>query len=198
MQEIIRSAFKTSAENMLRLSQSESVIHSLEKAANEISESYEKGGSVFVCGNGGSAADAQHFVAELVSKLDRDRSPIRAFALTVDTSILTAIGNDYGYEFAFSRQVDGLMRTNDILISITTSGRSKNIIKAMEVARKKGIKNILLSGRTGADALSLADISILAPGETTASIQEAHLAIYHTLCFLIEKALVKKGLIFYK
>lgn len=163
-------------------------------AAELICAQYEKGGSLFVAGNGGSAADAQHLVAELVSKLNKDRTPIRAFALTVDTSILTAIGNDYGYKHTFSRQVRGLMRANDVLLAITTSGNSENILEAVAACKEVGAKCILLSAGSGGKAAGLCDLELLAPTRKTPRTQELHLVLYHNLCELIEKRLVGKGL----
>lgn len=163
-------------------------------ASEVIKNSYLSQGSLFVAGNGGSAADAQHLVAELVSKLSRDRSPIRAFALTVDTSILSAVGNDYGYEFVFSRQVEGLMRSNDIFLGITTSGNSKNILKALEKCKEHGITSIVMTGATGGKAKDLADYLISVPSEETQLIQEGHSALYHALCQLIEEDLIEAGL----
>jgi D-sedoheptulose 7-phosphate isomerase len=194
---VISACFQASLRTVQKLADSPEVVDSLFSAVQVISEAYQNGGSLFVAGNGGSAADAQHLVAELVSKFAQDRTPIRAFALTVDTSILTAIGNDYGYEKSFSRQVKGLMRKNDVLLVITTSGESKNILHALDACTEMGAKSILLSGHQGGSAIKKADLSILAPGENTARIQECHLMIYHTLCGLIETELVKRGLCHY-
>ncbi len=161
---------------------------------------YKKGGGLFVAGNGGSAADAQHFVAELVVKLSKNRDPIKAFALTVDTSIITAAGNDFGYDDIFSRQVEGLMNKNDIFIGITTSGNSPNILKSFDMCKKIGAKSILLSGFTGGIAVqqNKADINIVVPGPNTARIQEAHAILYHTICFCLEKRLIEEKIISYR
>ncbi|HEY8271514.1 MAG TPA: SIS domain-containing protein [Pseudobdellovibrionaceae bacterium] len=195
----IRESLEMSAKNMVALSQSAEVLNSFAGAIKTIVESYKKGGCMYIAGNGGSAADAQHISAELVGKLSRDRTPIRAFALTVDSSFLTAVGNDYGYDHIFSRQVMGLMKPEDCFLAITTSGNSNNIITALEACRKLGAKSILLSGKDGGKikALNLADHYIIAPGSNTANIQEAHIAIYHTLCFMIEKSLIEDGLVKY-
>lgn len=195
---ITKEAFQTAAQNMKALSESNTLIQGVSDAARLVVESYKKDGSFFACGNGGSAADAQHLVAELVSKLQQDRTPLRAFAMTVDTSILTAIGNDYGYDYLFHRQVHALMRKQDILLAITTSGNSPNILKALEACREIGAKSILLGGRDGGKAKALADYHLIAPGSYTGTIQEGHLAIYHTLCFLIEKGMVDAGLCKYR
>lgn len=160
-----------------------------EAAANELIECYKRGNKLIVAGNGGSAADAQHLVAEFVSKLARDRDPLPAEALTVDTSILTAIGNDYGYEKVFSRQIAGKAQAGDIFMGITTSGNSINIINALKACQEKKISSILLSARDGGKANAHADFPILVPGERTSCIQELHLVIEHTLCEIVEKAI---------
>lgn len=193
LKDYIQNSFKESASNLERLSKSEDVQSQVVTAAEWIIESLKKGGKLLVAGNGGSAADAQHIAAELVAKLSRDRTSIAALALTVDTSLLTAVGNDYGYDHVYDRQIQGLAQPQDVFLAITTSGNSKNILMALEQARKKKVKTILLTGFQGGKAKALADLSILAPGEHTAQIQEAHIAIYHSLCFMIEKSLVESG-----
>lgn len=197
MNNILQAALLSSSQNVQKLSESEKVQKDILKAVDMIAESYKKQGGLFAAGNGGSAADAQHFVAELVSKLNKDRTPIKAFALTVDTSILTAVGNDYGYEHVFSRQVLANMNKNDIFFAITTSGNSPNILMALKECKNLGISSILLSGRSGGEAAALADHVILAPGEQTNLIQECHLIIEHILCYLIEKNLVDAGIVRY-
>lgn len=191
----IRQSFNDAAANMKNLAANEAVQESLAKAADWVVESYKKGGTLFVAGNGGSAADAQHIAAEMVAKLDKDRTSLPAFAMTTDSSLLTAIGNDYGYDFLFHRQVKGLVKPNDIFLAITTSGNSPNILKALEACREVGAKSILLTGREGgkAKAQGLADLVLLAPGPHTASIQEAHMVMYHALCFMVEKGLAESG-----
>lgn len=162
--------------------------------------SYQKRGCLLVAGNGGSAADAQHFVAELVVKLNKNRDPIKAVALTVDTSIITAAGNDFSYDDIFSRQVEALAGPNDVFLGITTSGNSPNIIKCLKVCKEIGAKSILLTGRDGGVAAkeNLADVVIIAPGPNTARIQEVHEIIYHTICYSLEVEMVKAGLIKYR
>jgi D-sedoheptulose 7-phosphate isomerase len=143
------------------------------------------GGKVMACGNGGSAADAQHFAAELIGRFERERQELAAIALTTDTSILTAVGNDYGYDEVFSKQVRGLGKKGDILLGISTSGNSKNVINAIEVAKKIGIKIIALTGNGGgkiASLLDVNDIHLCAPSTRTARIQETHLVLLHGLC----------------
>ena len=143
------------------------------------------GGKVMACGNGGSAADAQHFAAELIGRFERERQELAAIALTTDTSILTAVGNDYSYDEIFSKQVRGLGKKGDILIGISTSGNSKNVVKAIEAAKKMGIKIIALTGNGGgkiAGLLDADDIHLCAPSTRTARIQETHLVLLHALC----------------
>ena len=143
------------------------------------------GGKVMACGNGGSAADAQHFAAELIGRFERERQELAAIALTTDTSILTAVGNDYSYDEIFSKQVRGLGKKGDILIGISTSGNSKNVVKAIEAAKKLGIKIIALTGNGGgkiANLLDVDDIHLCAPSTRTARIQETHLVLLHALC----------------
>ena len=143
------------------------------------------GGKMMACGNGGSAADAQHFAAELIGRFERERQELAAIALTTDTSILTAVGNDYSYDEIFSKQVRGLGKKGDILIGISTSGNSKNVVKAIEAAKKMGIKIIALTGNGGGKIASLLDaddIHLCAPSTRTARIQETHLVLLHALC----------------
>ena len=143
------------------------------------------GGKVMACGNGGSAADAQHFAAELIGRFERERQELAAIALTTDTSILTAVGNDYSYDEIFSKQVRGLGKKGDILIGISTSGNSKNVVKAIEAAKKLDIKIIALTGNGGGKIASLLDaddIHLCAPSTRTARIQETHLVLLHALC----------------
>jgi D-sedoheptulose 7-phosphate isomerase len=143
------------------------------------------GGKVMACGNGGSAADAQHFSAELIGRFERERQELAAIALTTDTSILTAVGNDYSYDEIFSKQVRGLGKKGDILIGISTSGNSKNVVKAIETAKKMDIKIIALTGNGGGKIASLLDendIHLCAPSTRTARIQETHLVLLHAIC----------------
>nr|WP_096673841.1 phosphoheptose isomerase [Polynucleobacter meluiroseus] len=145
----------------------------------------QAGGKIMVCGNGGSAADAQHFAAELIGRFERERQELAAIALTTDTSILTAVGNDYSYEEIFSKQVRGLGKKGDILMGISTSGNSKNVVKAIEAAKKMGMKVIALTGNGGGKIATLLDendIHLCAPSTRTARIQETHLVLLHSLC----------------
>ena len=148
-------------------------------------ECLNSGGKIMACGNGGSAADAQHFAAELMGRFERERRELAAVALTTDTSILTAVGNDYSYDQVFSKQVRGLGKSGDILLAITTSGNSKNVTKAVEAAQALGIKVIALSGNGGGQlnkVLGANDLLLAAPSSRTARIQETHLVLLHALC----------------
>lgn len=155
------------------------------RAVITIAECLHAGGKVMACGNGGSAADAQHFAAELIGRFERERRELAAIALTTDTSILTAVGNDYGYDDIFSKQVRGLGKAGDILIGISTSGNSKNVVKAIEAAKKLGIHIIALTGNGGGKMASLlesTDVHLCVPSTRTARIQETHLVLLHALC----------------
>jgi D-sedoheptulose 7-phosphate isomerase len=150
-------------------------------------------GKVMLAGNGGSAADAQHIAGELVSRFMYDRPGLPAVALTTDTSILTAIGNDYGYEKLFARQLQALGNKGDVFIGYTTSGRSPNILRAFEEARSRGIHCIAFTGNRGGPLLELCDIALEVPSAMTPRIQEGHLVLGHTLCCLIEAAIFPKS-----
>lgn len=160
-----------------------------DRAVREVVDRYRRGGRLYVAGNGGSAADAQHLAAEFVSKLARDRAPLAAEALTVDTSVLTAIGNDYGYDQVFARQVAGKMTEKDIFLGITTSGQSSSIINALDVCRQMTIPTIVFTGGNGGVAKDKADFCIFAPGKMTSTIQEIHIVLAHSLCECVEQAL---------
>lgn len=170
------------------LSQAEQ-LEAFDRAVGAVIAAYGNGGRLYIAGNGGSAADAQHLAAEFVSKLARDRGPLPAEALTVDSSILTAIGNDYGYDEVFARQVAGKIRAGDVFLGITTSGKSANILKALQRCRTMGIATIVFCGRDGGHAKSLADYCIIASGSETSTIQEQHIVLAHTLCECVESAM---------
>ena len=157
-------------------------------AAELMRDAVLAGHKVLLCGNGGSAADAQHIAAELVGRYVVERRPLAAIALTTDTSALTAIANDYGYEHVFSRQVDALGAEGDVLIAITTSGTSNNVVAAVEVARARGMKVIGLTGAKGAAFVAACDAGVAVPSTVTARIQECHIAIGHLLCEVLDEA----------
>jgi len=144
-----------------------------------------KGGKILFCGNGGSAADAQHLAAEFVNRFQLERPPLPAIALTTDTSILTAIGNDYGFDQVFSKQVQALGRPGDVLVGITTSGNSPNVVAAMRVARDKGLTTIAMTGKNG-EVVQFSDLAILVPSTVTALVQEIHIACGHLMCKLTD------------
>ena len=159
-------------------------------AADLIAKSFNNGGKLLLCGNGGSAADCQHLAAEFTSRLTIDfpRPALPALALTTDTSFLTAYANDIDFEGIFARQIEALGKPGDVLIGISTSGGSKNVVQAVNVARKKGIQSIVLTGNRG-QLRELADIAICVPSDSTQHIQETHLAIEHMVCHFVERAL---------
>jgi len=159
------------------------------KAVETVVAQYKKGGRIYIAGNGGSAADAQHLAAEFVSKLAQDRSPLPAEALTVDSSILTAIGNDYGYDMIFARQLACKATIKDVFLGITTSGQSVNILRALQQSRLMGVPSIVFSGRDGGPSKEMADHCIIAPGIATSTIQELHIVLAHTLCECVEIAM---------
>ena len=162
-------------------------------AARKVIDAYNAGGKVLLIGNGGSAADAQHIAAELVGRFRLERKGLPAIALTTNTSILTAVANDYGYDNIFSRQLEVLADDRDILIAITTSGSSPNILKAIETAHSKGVFVIGLTGGNGSRLKDAADLTIMVPSDNAARIQEAHITIGHIICHLVEKGLFNKS-----
>ncbi len=165
----------------------DSALHANLSAAAEITaKAMLEGRKLMIAGNGGSAADAQHLAAEFVCRLTVERPAMRAVALTTDTSILTAMGNDYSYDNVFERQIEALGQPGDVFLGISTSGSSKNILKALAMSRKLGIATIGFSGRDGGKMPPLCDYRIIVPSETTANIQEAHLALEHIYCHLVE------------
>ncbi|SHH26871.1 D-sedoheptulose 7-phosphate isomerase [Thermosipho atlanticus] len=164
-------------------------IFKIEKAAERITKSLRNNGKVFFCGNGGSAADAQHLAAELMGKFYLNRSPLQAVSLTTNTSVLTAIGNDFSYDEVFVRQLKGLGEKGDILVGISTSGNSKNVVEAMKFAKENGIFTIGLTGKTGGKMAEFSDILLNVPSSDTPRIQEAHIMIGHIICEIIEDEL---------
>ncbi|MBL3519343.1 D-sedoheptulose 7-phosphate isomerase [Arcobacter lanthieri] len=152
-------------------------------------ETLKNGNKILICGNGGSAADAQHFAAELTGRYKTERRGLPGIALTTDTSALTAIGNDYGYDRVFDRQVEALANKGDLLIGISTSGNSTNVINALKVARELGCKTIGLTGRDGGKMNGFCDINIVVPSNDTPRIQEMHILFEHTICQIIDNEL---------
>jgi D-sedoheptulose 7-phosphate isomerase len=156
------------------------------QAASVLGEAVAAGRTVLVCGNGGSAADAQHFAAELVGRFTRERAAWPAIALSTDTSVLTAVGNDYGFERIFARQVEAHGRPGDVLVGISTSGRSPNVLAALDAARARGMETIALTGGDGGEMGARAGIHVNVPSGVTARVQEVHITLLHVLCELLE------------
>ena len=168
-------------------------VEQIEKAAEVFINCIKNGGKIFWCGNGGSAGDAQHLATELMGGMtDHDRKPIPSIALTTDSSFLTAWSNDTDFESVFSRQIQGLGEKGDVLVGISTSGNSKNVINALKQAKYKNLKTISLTGKTGGNLDGVADITIKVPSNDTQRIQESHIMIGQILCSLLELCLVKK------
>ena len=163
------------------------LVGDIDKASKMMINAIKGGNKIMSCGNGGSAADSQHFAAELSGRYLEDRDGIACVALTTDTSALTAIGNDFGFEFIFSRQVEAIAKKGDILLAISTSGNSQNVIKAIDTAKSKGCKVVGLSRKDGGAMNGCCDLNIVVPSSSTPRIQEVHLLIEHILCNLIER-----------
>tara|TARA_X000000368_G_C23030138_1_gene712134 strand:- start:1450 stop:2022 length:573 start_codon:yes stop_codon:yes gene_type:complete len=183
MKKKIVSYFKDVANNFQLL---ESQVENIEIAANIIIKALKNKNKIIFCGNGGSASDSQHLSAELMGRYKLDRKPLPAISLTVDTSAITAIGNDYGFEHIFSRQLEGIGNKGDVLYATSTSGKSKNIIKAIEAARKLDIEVILITGISQTKISELSNITIHAPSNQTNYIQEMHIAIGQLICGIVE------------
>lgn len=163
------------------------LIPTIQEMGRMITHSLMNAGTLFWCGNGGSASDSQHLAAELVGRFKKNRRPLRSIALTTDTSVLTCVANDFSYDDIFSRQVEALGRTGDVLIGISTSGNSENVLRACRVAKEMGLTTVALLGKGGGSMKDLVDQAIVIPSGTTARIQEAHILIGHILCELIEE-----------
>jgi D-sedoheptulose 7-phosphate isomerase len=170
----------------------ENNLNDIENACNLAVETLQKGNKILLFGNGGSAADAQHIAAELTGRFVTERIPLPGIALTTDTSALTAIANDYGFDVVFSRQVQALARKGDLLIGISTSGNSQNVLKAFEKGKEIGCKSLALSGRDGGKMKETADVSIIIADQITARIQEMHILIGHIICQAIDEAYKNK------
>jgi len=161
----------------------------IEDAARRVIACYRAGGKVLVMGNGGSAADSQHFAAELVGRYRRERRALPALALNTDTSILTSVANDYSYADVFRRQIEAHVRQGDVVFGLSTSGNSENVCRALELARQRGAVTIVLAGGSGGRMRELADLALIAPSSETPRIQEAHIAMIHIICDLVEAEL---------
>jgi D-sedoheptulose 7-phosphate isomerase len=187
MKIIIKKQIVNSVSVKKQMSKDDKLIEQINSATKLIIQAYQAGNKTLIAGNGGSAADAQHIAGEFVSRFYFDRPGLASLALTTDTSILTAIGNDYGYEKLFARQVQAQGVDGDVFIGISTSGNSKNIIEALTLCKEKNISTIGLTGEKGGEMADLCDICIKVPSTETPRIQEAHILIGHIICFLVEE-----------
>ena len=187
MKEEIKAQLRNHCEVMTALERE--LTPQIESAVLLLVGAFREGNKILVMGNGGSAADAQHFVAEMVGRFKLERRALPGLALTTDSSILTAIGNDYGFDCVFSRQIEANAVSGDVVVGISTSGNSPNVQKALEVAAEKGCRTIALLGRDGGSIKEVADLSLIVPSHDTPRIQEGHIAIIHIICDLVEKTL---------
>lgn len=185
----IENIIKSSIDVKERILNDSNLLSKISDVVNMIVESYKKGGKVFFCGNGGSAADAQHLAAELSGRFYFDRPPLAAEALHVNTSYITAVANDYAYDMIFSREVDAFCKEGDVLIGISTSGNSANVLKAFETAKGKGVLTIAMTGESGGKMASISEILINVPSNDTPRIQESHIMIGHIICQFVEEEL---------
>ena len=188
---IIKSSLKNH-KNIVEIISKEIFIKNILKSIVLIENTLKKGKTIFWCGNGGSAADSQHFAAELVGRFKLKRKALKSIALTTDTSAITAISNDYNFSKIFSRQLEGLGSTNDLIVAISTSGNSKNIIEVLKQSKKQKIKSICLLGNKGGSSKKYSDVSLIVPSKNTARIQECHILIGHIFCEIID-SFYKKG-----
>ena len=173
--------------------ESEEFIQKIKEVANLMIKSFSEGNKVLLCGNGGSAADAQHIAAELSGRFYFDRPPLPAEAMHVNSSYLTAVANDYGYKEVYARYLEGAGKKGDVLVGISTSGNSENIIKAQKIAKEKGIKIVSFTGEDGGKMKELSDILLNVPSKITPRIQESHILLGHIVCELVEDALFSKS-----
>ena len=190
MEEIVSKSFKESLKTKERFFNDDNR-GLIVRAASMIAESFKAGGELLITGNGGSASDAQHMAAEFVNRFEIERPPLPALALTTDTSILTSIGNDYSFDDVFSKQVKALGKTGDVLLAISTSGASPNVVNAVDAASKMGINTIALTGKGGGRLGGSADLLINVDSRSTPRIQEVHITVCHIICELVDSMLFK-------
>jgi D-sedoheptulose 7-phosphate isomerase len=193
MKEYLKRQIKDSCETKQAIYGDDQLLTEIERSIRAIIKSYQNDGKVLVAGNGGSAADAQHIAGELVSRFYFDRPGLAALALTTDTSIMTAIGNDYGYERIFRRQIEANGRKGDVFIGISTSGNSANIVEALQLCKELGIVTIGLTGSKEGKMDAFCDYLIKVPSAETPRIQESHMVIYHGICAAVEESIFGKG-----
>jgi len=187
MKQLIREQLGRTLALIEKVRADDALLGTVAAAAEATAKAMLCGHKLMVAGNGGSAADSQHLVAEFVSRLVKDRPALRALALTVDTSILTAVGNDYGYEKCFERQIEALGQKGDVFLGISTSGNSPNVLRALELCRSMEITTVGLSGNGGGKMAQLCEHSVVIPSNVTMNIQESHLALEHIFCLLVER-----------
>lgn len=190
--DFVRTQFEESIKVKKLLLEDKKILKSVNEIAHLCIKALKKGNKILFAGNGGSAADAQHLAGELVNRFGFDRPGLSAIALTTDTSVITSISNDYGFKKLFSRQVQALGKKGDVLIVLSTSGNSANILEAINEALNAGISTIGLTGKSGGKMLNLCDICLMVPSDETPRIQEAHILIGHILCSIIENSLFRK------
>jgi len=195
MQTYIKDQIVASVTTKTRILEDEALLNTIEQVAKACVDVYKNSKKTLLAGNGGSAADAQHIAAELVGRYGFDRPSIPSLALTTDTSNLTAIGNDYGYDKVFSRQLEGMAQEGDLFIGISTSGNSQNVINAFESAKAKGVTTVAMVGRDGGTMAKMADFAIIVPSNDTPRIQESHILIGHIICDVIEKEMFGDGVV---
>lgn len=183
-QDRIRTFLEDSAN--LKRTIADTMAEDIDQAVDLVRKSIINGGKLLLMGNGGSAGDAQHIAAELVGRYKKERQSVPALALTVDTSALTAIGNDYGFEEIFSRQIEGLGQKGDVVLAISTSGQSENVIRGVQQARVMGVQTIGLLGKEGGKLKDIVDLALVVPSQETARIQEAHITIGHIICEILD------------
>jgi len=184
MKKTVENIFKESIQ--VKAATLDSNIEKINVAVKIVTSALKKKHKIILFGNGGSAADSQHIAAELIGRFQKKRRSLPAIALTTDTSILTALGNDYGYDIVFARQIDGLGQRGDVALGISTSGNSINVIQGIKKAKRKGLATISLTGCGGGRLAKITDISIIVPSKKTARIQESHICIAHAICELVE------------
>lgn len=190
---MIRERINSSIEVKQKIASDERLISTIQACADAMIETFKLGGKVLFCGNGGSAADAQHLAAELSGRFYFDRDPLPAEAAHVNTSFLTAVANDYSYEEAYARYIRSSARKGDLLVAISTSGNSINILKAVEAAKKVGMKTVGMTGSTGGKMKDMVDLLINIPSDDTPRIQESHILAGHIICEIVEATLFKKS-----
>lgn len=186
---LVRKRIEESIQTKQLILENDALLNSILAAANDIIEKIKAGGSVYFCGNGGSAADAQHLAAELSGRFYFDRQPLSADALHCNTSFLTAVANDYSYDVIYSRLISGLGRKGDVLVGLSTSGNSKNILNAFQKAKEMGIYTIGMTGSKGGEMKSVADRCLCIPSDDTPRVQESHIMVGHIICEIIEDTL---------